>query len=766
MSPLVQTNEHVSTHESHKRNFSVMERGATLAGLPKGQQTLMASYQTTKRGNYHHSSIQDHFESVLQKRALENKTQSSNRPTTQVNKLSGHQPEQRYQDEARRRAAEAAQRRQRLSAMEEHIASRIQRQRSEDMQIAQEAWNDLASARTKSSMTKPARRDTLPGSAAVRPRPSAPTKPKSNATKRPGAAFSQCVAEAKRLNQRKRAEELEVRNERARAADNDDTSDAEAQREAEANHALSKPPPYVSIRNSTVHNTDDDAKPQAFHDDGPILEPSAQDHNNERQSMHINPPEGPFSLNSAAGIQAVSRTVPRPMNLPGDDVPTKTATQRFMGTKERTPFVKKKMTKGNLELLPITAHDLQLYKWRAEKVPWAETRQLWADLTGAPSGEETLRTRFRQVEKLIDTDDITTEMCQAVIDGDKDAEAELNRLAALNSPDSAGAGEGQSLPFRKTTTKQDPVVRSAPGSVAPLAPVPAPPIQAPAPAHLDLPDPRPTRAGKTFDHNAYAALLQSTREVYATMADEDEEEARAAREGSPLAEEDCVRWEYFMQRRDLVSDNLDEEYEHLDSEVQWREYNAAFDQAGDANAEAMSFIFTVPEGAPEIFKADEYFAMIYKTPSEGMVDLDLKTDRGMVQVRVNRRMLTFQDHIMPESKQNWLPKTSYVVQVRTKRKPKDDMFEEAEVRQYLLDDHAFTTLDHANSRAMEEWVRLTNTIRSTNMNERQCKLEETKRDLMIAFEDEGGRRFVQSMEDDEKFVEVEVKPLGTQGPRN
>jgi hypothetical protein len=763
MSPLVQTNEHVSTHESHKRKFSVMERGATLDGLPKGQQTLMASYQTTKSGNYHHPSIQEPFEHLLQNGHLANKTQSSDRSAYQATKPNGHQPGQRDQDEARRRAAEAAQRRQRLSALEEHIALRIQRQRSEDMQIEQEAWNDLASARTKSSMTKPARRKTLPGSEAVRPRPLAPTKPKSNATKRPGAAFSRCVAEAKKLNEQKRAEELEVRNERARAADIDDTSDAEAQREAEANHALSKPTPYVSVRNNTVHNTNDDAKPQAFHDDGLILEPLAQDHDNERQSMHINPPEGPFSLNSAAGVQAVSRTAPRPMNLPDDDVPTKTATQRFMGTKERTPFIKKKMTKGNLELLPINAHDLQLYKWRAEKVPWAETRQLWAELTGAPSGEDTLRTRFRQVEKLIDTDDITTEMCQAVIDGDKDAEAELNRLAALNSPDSAGAGK--SVPFQKIA-RQDPVVRSAPGSVAPLAPALAPPIQAPAPAPLDLPAPRPTRSGKTFDHNAYAALLQSTREVYATMADEDEEEAQAAREGSPFAEEDCVRWEYFMQRRDLVSDDLDEEYEHLNIEVPWREYNAAFDQAGHANAEAMRFIFTVPEEAPEIFKCDEYFAMIYKTPSEGMVDLDLKTDRGMVQVRVNRRMLTFQDHIMPESKQNWLPKTSYVVQVRTKKKPKDDMFDEAEAKQYLLDEHVFTTLDHANSRAMEEWVRLTNTIRSTNLNERQCKLEEAKRDLMIAFEDEGGRRFVQSMEDDEKFVEVEVKALGTQGPRN
>jgi hypothetical protein len=94
------------------------------------------------------------------------------------------------------------------------------------------------------------------------------------------------------------------------------------------------------------------------------------------------------------------------------------------------------------------------------------------------------------------------------------------------------------------------------------------------------------------------------------------------------------------------------------------------------------------------------------------------------------------------------------------------MFDEAEIELYMLDGATFLSLDHANSRAMEEWVRLTYTIRSINLNERQCKLEEAKRELMMAFEDEGGQMFVQSREDDEKFVEVAVQPLRTMGPRN
>jgi hypothetical protein len=764
MSPPVRTDEHVSTHKSHKRTNSVTEGRAPLAEPTRRQQTLTASSQTTKSGYHHHSSIQPIFESLLQKAHPGNKTHSSIRPSGQATKLSGYQPEQRDQDEASWKAAEAAQERQRLSAIKEHIASRNKRQRSEDMQIEQEAWNDRASATTKSSIAKPAKQATLSGAAAVFSQPSAPTKRKCNATRKPASDLSPFLADAKRARERK-ARALVVRNERTHAAD-DGTSDTEAQREAEANHALSKPLPYTSIRKNTIHRTNDDAKPQDFHGDGLVLEPSAQDYDDERQSMHINPPPGPFSLNSAAGIQAVSRTVPRPMNLPDDDMPTKTAAQRFMGTKEKTTFAKK-ASKGNPEPFPITAQDLQLYKWRAEKVLWAEVLQRWADLSGSASPrEDTLRARFRQVEKLIDTEDITTEMCQAVIDGDKDAETELNRLAALHAPNNAGAGAGagtgQSIPFRKIG-KQEPAVRSVPGSVLPPAP-PAPP--APAPALLALPAPRPTEGVKSFDHHTYAALLQNARNVYATMADEDEEEARATRQGSQPAEEDCVRWEYFMERRDLVSENLEDDYESLDSETPWREYNAAFDQVGHANAEAMIFIFTLPEGAPEIFKADEYFAMIHKRPSEGMVAVDLETERGMVQVRVSRRLLTFQDHLMPESKQGWLPKTTYCVQVRTKKKPKDDMFEEAEIELYTLDDATFPSLDHANSRAMEEWVRLTYTIRSINLNERQCKLEEAKRELMMAFEDEGGQAFVQSMDDDEKVVEVAVKALCTKGPRN
>jgi hypothetical protein len=91
MSPPVRTDEHVSTHKSHKRTNSVTEGRAPLAEPTRRQQTLTASSQTTKSGYHHHSSIQPIFESLLQKAHPGNKTHSSIRPSGQATKQDGKQ---------------------------------------------------------------------------------------------------------------------------------------------------------------------------------------------------------------------------------------------------------------------------------------------------------------------------------------------------------------------------------------------------------------------------------------------------------------------------------------------------------------------------------------------------------------------------------------------------------------------------------------------------------------------------------------------------
>lgn len=756
-SPPVRTNRNLSKYQSNKRDFSVMERRAFHAAPAKRQMTLTAFHQSTKSGNHHHASLQSPLEALLQKGRAANKTHSINRSATQAVLPNGDQLERQERDEAREKAAAAAQHRQKLAAIKEQIFSNDQRQQSEKSAAEQEAWNDRASATNKSTFD-PERRATLPGAAALHPQPPKPAKPKSHTTKQPQSILKKLGEDAKRSRERQ-AREKKALNERMRAAEEDLAEDIQAQQEAEANHAITQPKPYQSIRATTVYNnTNDDSKPQtAPDDDGElILEPStphpqllqAQAH---AQEPNVDQPQGPFSLNSAAGLQAIQKSLPRPMVLPYDDIPVKTATQRFMGsgsttttTTTKTPF--KKALKGNPDLLPITKLDLQVYKWRAEKVSWAEVRQFYSELTDTvPPREDTLRARLRQVEKAIDVEAITTEMCQQVIDGDEVAETELNRFVALYSQTQANATPA---PFKKIVKPE--LVRSVPSSVPPTAPPPAA---------------RPTQGGKSLDYEAYMSLLSSAAEVYAPSSSDDELDDPL--QGSPPAEEDCVHWEYFMQRRDLTSENFSDDYTDLDGETPWKEYNASFDQVGHANAEAVKFLFTAPAGVPEIFKAEEKYTLTSERDSEGMARFDLKTEHGLVQVRVGRRMLTFQDHIMPETKQNWLSKTLYYVAVKTCKKAKDDMFDEAEVGSYVLDGSVYGSLDHANSRAMEEWVKLTVKIRSVNYNEVQCKREKARRELQERFEGEGeGWAFALSVDDDERMVEVVVRALAMQGPRN
>ena len=119
-----------------------------------------------------------------------------------------------------------------------------------------------------------------------------------------------------------------------------------------------------------------------------------------------------------------------------------------------------------------------------------------------------------------------------------------------------------------------------------------------------------------------------------------------------------------------------------------------------------------------------------------------------------------------------MAKTGYCVWVKKVKKPGagEDLFAEPEIQHYILDDYTYGALEQANSRAMDEWVKLTIKIRSINLDEITRKRGEIKRELQRKFEDESEgderMRFKASMDDDERTVEVSVAPLRWQGPRN
>lgn len=514
------------------------------------------------------------------------------------------------------------------------------------------------------------------------------------------------------------------------------------------------------------------------------------------------------------------------MTLPFDDndLPTKTPTQRFMGTGTSTPKTKLSLKKPSRhqDLLPITASDLKLYQWREQKIQWAEVRQLYSEHTGITplKSEDTLRTRFRQISKVVELGVVTDEMCERVINGDEVAAAQLNRLAAQYADVPGSTTNPASLeaaPFRKIV-KQTP----APRSVT-VPPPPPPPPAAPLVA-------RPTQGGKLLDHDTYLIYLN-----YRDATDDASDTDTDSRAGSPPAPEDCVHWEYYIERRNLHSEDLDADFEELDETTLWCELNASFGHAGHANAEASKFIFTTPEGSAAILRPEEEWKLTFQPLEEGMSFWTLQTGYGMVQVRVCRRMLSWQDHVMPETKEGWLAKTLYGVFVkktqRLKRTVKkmvkkmvkrlktkkvaaeavtdeddhDSLFGdgeeaqdatedaaeedgdekeeeevevevEAEVEEwydgnvecYQPDDYAvYGSLDQANQEAIKEWVRLTMKPSSANLDEFACRCAEARQELQRGLAEAGeGTAFKMAMEDDERRVEVFARDLKLKGARN
>ena len=855
LSPPVRSSYNNSTSDLLKRKLSMLESRSTHAGSAKTQQKLTAFHQGTKSGNYqHHTNPAKPLDVFLQNRQVANNPHSVARSTGGLDALNGHQSDVQRQLEARRKAAAAAQERRAASQREQAAAAanNSAEQRRADQRAEHDAWIDRAStiaqtprsrqtgyatlssaahdsekaivdrrrrathraeqetlinraAAARNSTSRPSGHTTLPSATRTRPRPTSPTRSFPKATKQPQSILEKFNADAKRAKERKNRE-AEARKEQVRAS-SDDITDSQAQREAEENHAISKPPPYQPLRRintvpeashatsnaqpyeplrttNTIREPDDDAKSQTDLDDELVLEPSP-------------PPQVPFSLNSAAGIRAIQRSIPRPppMNLPfDDDVPSRTTAQIFMGTPKTKVLLKK--PSRNQDLLPITASDLKLYQWREQKIQWAEVRQLYSDFTGIMPlrSEDSLRNRLRQISKVVEIGVVTEEMCERVINGDEQAAAELNRLAAQYADPSgsstASSAGVESTPFKKIVAKQTPASRG---------------VTAPPPA-----TPRPTQGGKNIDHDTHIALLLNYADANAT----EDESSNDSRAGSPLAPEDCIHFEYYMLYRLFQSEDVDNDFgEEEDYEIPWVEHNSSYANAGTANAEASQYVMTVPEGAPEIFKPAEEWELTHKPIADGMSSFNMKTPHGLIQTKVGKRLWSFQEHVMPETKEGWVPKTLYGVFVKrtqrlkrlVKKKQKkkvvaaavpttatdeDDLFgegaeadeeerqeeeeEEVEEEEWYVevdldqpDDAVYGSLDQANQEAIKEWVRQTMKPSSANLDDFACRCAAARQELQRRLEEAGEDAvFKKVMEDDEKSVEVFAKALKMKGARN
>lgn len=692
-------------------------------------------------------------------------------------------------------------------------------------------------------------RSILPDSDRLVPSPlpaSAPKKSKAQADSffdKERAAKKRRAKEKEAINQRRRQDE--ERTEKA--------IESAMQKEAEANHRLVKPAPHglgisMNMRmepERALHPTTEKASPAR--------------------------PSGPFSLNSAAGIAAISKTtdqpatVPRRINLPFEVPTKKTAGSNVFGGRANSGHaparttIRREAKQHGRKLVPITAADFALVKWRSDghspdevvqmhkeftgedrarstlikrydqvdtalhlpeisetlretattgdvaageqvnaileqmdlqeiKAPvstqrdkqssgkfapvvrekavevtaidinlvkwkdqehtWREVIELYKQMTGHTKSDHVLKKRYKEVSKAIEDERIAPELCEEVIEGRDGALEELNALvretrsereqAAATAPlPTHVVGRLTDQPWVKKSRQQNATATETSASQGLASP---PYSEGTSSSRTALqPEERRDTGGKMWSDQVFQAYLEHIQESFYNNEDESEDEAEQAREPSPFNEADYCHYKYQIQWRDCTQARADNDGSTVDELIQslnWLACDVEFDDLDDANVALMSQILLRPRGAQAIATATNDWDISHKKGDNGLKEVEIFSAVGKRQMRVTRFMRSFHDQVMPESKEKWYAKTVYHVHVRTSTRTAEDQFEsdemEREVQQSILRDMSFTTLELANSHAIDEWLRLTFKHTTANLDQRTIERNKAK----AAFEDE------------------------------
>lgn len=633
--------QHESTEHTHKRTFAKDSPGFEAERAPNRQHTIAETHEVEQSVSSRTKPAFD-FQRLVEKAQSRNKAVSKRDPNPFI-------PAKRYNAIGARYHIDSI--KSKVAQGKKNITSKgsqgcCNRNRSDaESSSEDEAWEErkVAEKRIQRPGPAPSRlKDTPHGL------PFPPSEPASGTANYQrnnvrGSIMEELKAQSRRA-QKQRSREKKARDEQSRAEQEDIST--------ELSHKL------VKSKASEVH---DSRKLVHYRGSGvrsvsavehqpvsPIFDrsevPTAQGTLDERESEPVERARRPFSLNSVQGVKAVAQLLPRQILLPYEDEhDAKPAITNLRKNESHKPTFKKSAASTNS--LTITPSDLQLYRWRVEKVQWADVIRRYNELTGSRGArEDNLRNRFRQVEKAIEREEISNELCLKALAGDQEALDELNRIVREQHA-------SEPTPFKRAV-KQEPVqvVR----------------IQA-----SDAPVPRPTQGGKSYD-----TTIQAYFKHVQAMEVETEDEI-SSRECSPMTEADYVHWQYFLLRRNFTAEELAEGGEgDLFDSTNWVEYDIAFDSLSEANATAARFVFAAPKDATPICEPLSKFSINQEHDEDGLVSFELRSHAGLVQVKVSRRMRSFQEYVEPESKDGWLPKRFWCVHVKTLKKEVDELFGE------------------------------------------------------------------------------------------
>lgn len=241
---------------------------------------------------------------------------------------------------------------------------------------------------------------------------------------------------------------------------------------------------------------------------------------------------------------------------------------------------------------------------------------------------------------------------------------------------------------------------------------------------------------------------------------------------SPITDADYCHYAYQAERRECTQQQVEEDNEDIEN-FPWSACGEPFDNLRLANIAASEDIARVRAGRESIIDAQFETTLKHRYDENSLLHLELKSELGTIQMRVNRYMRTWQDHILPTSKEGWAPKKILCVKVRVVKKSPggydEDLFGEAprmDAEPRTVSSF-FCDLYYANKRAIDEWLNETLIHRTVNLDIRTIERNDEAAKLANELDDgmEGGW-FDKRFEDGRKVVEVWVEEGDLCGPRN
>lgn len=256
---------------------------------------------------------------------------------------------------------------------------------------------------------------------------------------------------------------------------------------------------------------------------------------------------------------------------------------------------------------------------------------------------------------------------------------------------------------------------------------------------------------------------------------EQEEEAEKAKE-DVINEQDYVYYIYRVHRREWTLDDIERYDDSREEGPEWMECPREYEHVGRANAAASSEVLKAIPGRT-IFADDEAdYNLNSENIGDGMKLFTLQNNEvGRVEAVVERSLRTYEDRILPQSKDHWRPKDVYAIKQRITKRIVDEVLDDIreEVKESDATGYVYYDLAQANQAAAYQFAHLTYTPDCANLNVHTYeKRQMADQILEYTPEDEPFNMDSGQDEDDDEAeggkdrVVVWVETVRALGPRN